>query len=99
MTNKKLFQSLNGKFLRGIGKISFPLYLVHTLVICSLSSYIFLKLATHGLSTQTNLILVFIVTAACSITLAIPLSKFDDWWVKQVDSAARRALSKTPNMA
>jgi peptidoglycan/LPS O-acetylase OafA/YrhL len=99
MTNKKLFQGLNGKFLRGIGKISFPLYLVHTLVICSLSSYIFLKLANHGLSIQTNLILVFIVTTAFSIILAIPLSKFDDWWVKQVDSTARRFLSKTPVMA
>jgi peptidoglycan/LPS O-acetylase OafA/YrhL len=94
MTNQKVFKNLNGKFLRGIGKISFPLYLVHTLVICSISSYAYLKLANHGVSITSSLIIVFIVTATTSIALAVPLSRFDDWWVKQVNSITRKLLKE-----
>lgn len=94
MSNQKVFKNLNGKFLRGIGKISFPLYLVHTLVICSLSSYVYIKLANHGISNTQSLIIVFIVTATTSIALAVPLSRFDDWWVKQVNSITRKLLKE-----
>ncbi|KDD69808.1 peptidoglycan/LPS O-acetylase OafA/YrhL [Pseudomonas sp. BT76 TE3572] len=94
MTNKKLFQSLNGRFLRFIGKISFPLYLIHTLIICSLSSYAYLALTTYGTNHQLSLIIVFIITATSSIALAFPLSIFDDWWVKQVNSTARKILTE-----
>ncbi|UVL00197.1 acyltransferase [Pseudomonas sp. B21-048] len=94
MTNQKVFKNLNGKLLRGIGKISFPLYLVHTLVICSLSSYAYLKLANHGVSNTSSLIIVFIVTATTSIALAIPLSRFDDWWVKQVNATTLKLLKE-----
>lgn len=94
MTNRKLFMRLNGSSLRFIGKISFPLYLVHTLIICSLSSYVYLTLANHGIGNLPNLITVFIVTAVTSIALALPLSRFDDWWVKQVNSVARRILAE-----
>lgn len=94
MTNHKVFKSLNGKLLRGIGKISFPLYLVHTLVICSVSSYVYLNLANHGVSNTKSLIIVFIVTATTSIALALPLSRFDDWWVKQVNSITRKQLKE-----
>ncbi|TPG78819.1 acyltransferase family protein [Pseudomonas arsenicoxydans] len=92
MSNQKVFKTLNGKFLRGIGKISFPLYLIHTLVICSLSSYVYVKLAAYGMSNTKSLIIVFIVTATTSIALAIPLSRFDDWWVKQVNAITRKLL-------
>ena len=94
MSNQKVFKNLNGKLLRGIGKISFPLYLVHTLVICSLSSYVYIKLASHGISNTQSLIIVFIVTATTSIALAVPLSRFDDWWVKQVNTITRKLLKE-----
>ena len=94
MTNQKVFKSLNGKFLRSLGKISFPLYLVHTLVICSISSYAYLKLANHGVSNTQSLIIVFIVTATTSIALAAPLSRFDEWWVKQVNLVTRKVLKE-----
>jgi peptidoglycan/LPS O-acetylase OafA/YrhL len=94
MTNQKVFKNLNGKLLRGIGKISFPLYLVHTLVICSISSYVYLNLANHGVSNTSSLIIVFIVTATISTAFAIPLSSFDDWWVKQVNSISRKLLKE-----
>jgi peptidoglycan/LPS O-acetylase OafA/YrhL len=94
MTNQKVFKNLNGKLLRGIGKISFPLYLVHTLVICSISSYVYLNLANHGVSNTSSLIIVFIVTATISTAFAIPLSSLDDWWVKQVNSISRKLLKE-----
>lgn len=96
MTNQKLFMSLNGKLLASIGKISFPLYLVHTLIICSLSSYAYFKLTSHGINNQTSLMIVLAVTALSSVMLAVPLAKFDDWWVKRVDTVARKLLIKKP---
>ena len=95
MTNRIIFMRLNGQLFRFIGKISFPLYLVHTLIICSLSSYIYLILVNHGVGNQVSLIIVFIVTVAASVALALPLSAFDDWWVKQVNSGARKILAET----
>ena len=98
MSNKTLFNSLNGRFFASIGKISFPLYLVHTLIICSLSSYAYVKFMSHGFNNTTSLVIVFTVTAVTSIALAVPLSKFDDWWVKRVDSGVQGLLGKNDEL-
>jgi len=98
MSNRTIFNSLNGRFFAGIGKISFPLYLVHTLIICSLSSYAYIRLMSNGFSNPTSLTIVFAVTAVTSITLAVPLSRFDDWWVKRVDSGIRGLFNKNDEL-
>ena len=92
MANRRLFHALNGSFFKILGKISFPLYLVHTLVICSISSYVYLRLTALGMANQPILIAVFVTTAAVSIALALPLSRLDDWWVKRLNSAAQGLL-------
>jgi hypothetical protein len=43
---RQLFSSATSRFL---GKISFPLYLVQIPLICSYSSFLFLRLSAHGL--------------------------------------------------
>jgi peptidoglycan/LPS O-acetylase OafA/YrhL len=92
MSNRKLFQYLNGKFFKYLGKISFPLYLIHPLVIFSISSYAYLYCSAVGMGTQVKIFEVFVITAVVSIALSIPLSMFDDWWVKQVNAISRKML-------
>lgn len=94
MTNRRLFQSLNGRFFRFLGKLSFSIYLVHFLVICSVSSYVFMVMTIAKFNSQFTLATVFFVTMTFSIGLAIPLSKFDDYWVRKVNSFTNLFLNK-----
>ena len=86
MTNISIFKRLNGHFFQLLGKLSFPLYIVHCLVICSISSYIYIYLTASGLDKTTQLTIVFIVTVVVSTLISIPLGKFDEWWVKTVNT-------------
>lgn len=90
MTNRKVFQSLNGQLFKILGKLSFPLYLVHILVICSISSYLYLKMISMGYEIQLILLIVFAATVVISVSVSLPLSRFDDWWVKFVSKNIHR---------
>jgi len=95
MANAKLFDSLNGTFFRVLGQISFPLYLVHLLVISSISSFTFSELHWHGLSQIPLLSITFFVTLIVSVLASIPLMKIDDWWVSFLNSFIKKEQSKT----
>jgi peptidoglycan/LPS O-acetylase OafA/YrhL len=91
--NQRVFNSLSGKLFALIGKLSFPLYLIHTLVICSVSSFVFLILAKQGYATNQVLVLTFAVTTVLSVVISVVLYKFDDWWVSQVNAGAKKFFS------
>jgi peptidoglycan/LPS O-acetylase OafA/YrhL len=95
MANQRLFHNLSGSFFRLLGQLSFPLYLVHTLVICSISSYAYLYLTHAGVDSGLILITVFLITVGACIGLALPLSRFDDWWVGRVNASAKHVMEKT----
>lgn len=61
---QSLFSGLVSKFL---GRISFPLYLIHMIVICSWSSYIFLYLTAYGYGHQTIANFILVTTVILSI--------------------------------
>ena len=65
---------LSGKTARFLGDLSFPLYLVHMPVICSLGSWVLLASGSVALG----------ATAAIlgSILAALPLMAFNNWWVR-----------------
>jgi peptidoglycan/LPS O-acetylase OafA/YrhL len=65
---------LSGKAARLLGDLSFPLYLVHVPVICSLGSWVILASGSAALG----------ATAAMlgSILVALPLVAFNNWWVR-----------------
>jgi peptidoglycan/LPS O-acetylase OafA/YrhL len=94
LSNERLFKSMTGRAFVMLGKISFPLYLVHTLVICSLSSVTYVALSDAGWTAPTVLILVFAVTLAASVAASWPLSRLDDWWVAAVNRASRKLLTR-----
>lgn len=90
MTNSRIYRGLNNTLCNYLGVFSFPLYLVHTLVICSFSSfvYIFFKqsIDSHGLAA----LLFFGLTFITSIAVSMPLVLFDKFWVNRVNQFVRQ---------
>jgi peptidoglycan/LPS O-acetylase OafA/YrhL len=67
---------LSGRFSVFLGKLSFPIYLLHMLVICSVGSKIYLMAgAVPAIAT------VFVV----SVLASLPLIGFNTWWVNHVN--------------
>jgi peptidoglycan/LPS O-acetylase OafA/YrhL len=99
LANKPIFNKLNGRFFKLLGKLSFPLYLVHTLVICSASSYLYLQMKKSGSDNQITLVMVFLTTVLISVLVSIPLSRFDDWWVKSVNTKVSQILEKNSRLS
>ncbi len=61
--------------------MSFPIYLTHLLVICTLGSSVFIAIkphAPHAVSVGLTLATVFLAT----ITVSYPLARFDVAWVR-----------------
>jgi peptidoglycan/LPS O-acetylase OafA/YrhL len=64
-----------------LGRISFPLYLVHTLVICSFSSIIFVQLQSH-MSYNWAVITSFFVTCLILVPLVFIFVKLDGYGIQ-----------------
>lgn len=83
------YEYLSGKTGRILGSISFPIYLIHTLIIGSISSYIYTKY--HGLLNKNTLIEVLAVaTFSTAIVTALIFSKMDDAWVNWINNQVKR---------
>ncbi|MER8998966.1 acyltransferase [Mesorhizobium australicum] len=65
---------LSGKAARFLGDLSFPLYLVHVPVICSLGSWVLLASDSAALGAAAAI--------SGSILAALPLMAFNNWWVQ-----------------
>lgn len=92
MANRQVFEALNGRFFRLIGQLSFPLYLIHTLVICSLSSWVYLLMTSSSFNVFAVLLVTFVVTALASMIAAVLLWRIDDWWVFRVNSVVQKLV-------
>jgi peptidoglycan/LPS O-acetylase OafA/YrhL len=90
--NSKIYESLNGKFCNYLGVFSFPLYLVHTLVICSFSSFMYLLFHQQGYSNNLALSVLFGFTFVASAIASIPLVIFDKFWLRMVNGAVKKVL-------
>ncbi len=68
--------------LRHLGRLSFPIYLLHTPVICFLGCRVYLMLSpfSHLLATSAAIIVSMIVT----FMVSIPLASFDDAWISMI---------------
>jgi len=70
------------KLFRWLGKISFPLYLVHVPIICSLGMYTFVKLAEYGIGAELGAILCFLIVMLISLIVANFLTFVDTGTLK-----------------
>lgn len=64
---------LTGKAARFFGDLSFPLYLVHVPVICSLGSWVFLTSGSAAFGAAAAML--------GSVLTALPLVAFNNWWI------------------
>lgn len=91
----RIVDRLSGNTGRWLGEISFPLYLVHTLVILGPGSYVYV--AFHDVLSPAALVLVTLATVmGLSFALAIPLARLDIWWVRWINDATRKAVDRLP---
>lgn len=95
MCNRQMFGLWNGRFSRWLGKMSFPFYLVQIPVLGSASSYLYLRLVHSGLGSRAILCTDFTGTIAVSLLASIPLSRFDDWWVRTLNRGVDRLAPQT----
>jgi peptidoglycan/LPS O-acetylase OafA/YrhL len=66
-----------------LGSISFPVYLVHFPILCSLGSWIYV----HALVQYGNglaIVAGVVATLAATLSGSLPLAAFDQWWVRRV---------------
>ena len=85
--SKNLKSFFSNKISNYLGRISFPLYLIHIPIICSFSSYLYLKLPALGMDVVTsNLINLFSTVLLCltSATLLIPIEKLSVNYSKKI---------------
>jgi peptidoglycan/LPS O-acetylase OafA/YrhL len=84
-------RSLSGRIGAFLGSMAFPIYLVQVVVICSIGSYAFA--ATAGLlPSPYPALLACIVCVVGTFVAALPLRRFDLWWVPAISRASAFVL-------
>lgn len=76
-----------------LGEISFPLYLIHIMVICSWSSYLFIKLPLLGLDELTSANINLISTTIICLLFAKILTPVEKYSIYSSKAISRKILS------
>jgi peptidoglycan/LPS O-acetylase OafA/YrhL len=82
---------LSGRSGALLGALSFPIYLTHLPVICSIGAACYLTLYPHfgsAMATAATLATIFLVTFAVSI----PLMTLDRWWLRRLRALERKIV-------
>ncbi len=90
-SNKPLCRFFSSAPSRFLGRISFPLYLVHFSVFISLTSWMIIKLSDHGHLSMTDIAIICAVTIAACILSAIAFLPVERL-TKQVETIVARTL-------
>lgn len=91
-TSPDLKMRLSGPIGVFVGKLSFPVYLVHFLVLASAGCAVWL--ATIAFGQWLALVSAFSVTVVASVVAALPLVTFDRWWTSFVNRATNFVTQK-----
>jgi peptidoglycan/LPS O-acetylase OafA/YrhL len=89
---------LSGRIGALLGSMSFPVYLTHLLVICTLGSSTFVAVkpfVPHAVSIALTLATVFVAT----IALSYPLARFDKAWVRFINVTLGRLRDEPSTQA
>ena len=84
-------RSLSGTWARWLGRLSFPIYLVHVPVLCSVGAYVYVRVFEMA-GAQAALPAAVISTLLGTVAAAIPLSRLDRWWVRKLNIAAEHLV-------
>jgi peptidoglycan/LPS O-acetylase OafA/YrhL len=85
---------LSGGVCEFLGRLSFPVYLVHVPVLCSLGCAVLLGLCSAGVAFEAARATAMAVTFAASVAAALPLMAFNDRWTAWVNAGTAKILGK-----
>lgn len=88
--------ALNKPFMKTLGWLSFPLYLVNAPVVCSIGSWAYLHAPSWGLPPAAT---GFVTTVLFSLIACIPLAIFNDRWVTWINQCYEWLLAKMRTIA
>lgn len=91
-----LANRLSGPIGVFLGVLSFPLYLVHVLVLLSVTSTAYLALTDYGVARWVILLACLVTTWAVSLAAALPLVVVERKWVKWINQAAHSLVRRIP---
>jgi peptidoglycan/LPS O-acetylase OafA/YrhL len=90
---------LSNRFAERLGALSFPLYLIHVPVLCSLGCATLLWVGARLEPGAYPNIIAAAATVIGSILAAIPLAYFNERWVSFVNTATNRLLSQPSSLS
>lgn len=83
-----LRRTLSGRWAAFLGAISFPVYLVHVLMICSVGSATLVGL-NGVLPSPWPTLGACLASILATLAAAVPMARFDAWWMRQVNYAVK----------
>ena len=86
-----LAETLSGRWGRFLGSMSFPIYLVQIVVICSIGSYAYVATTTI-LPFPFPALCASVVCVAGTFLAALPLRSFDFWWIPAIGKISSSIL-------
>lgn len=89
-----LEQRMSGPIGLFLGKLSFPLYLVHVLVMVSVTSAAYVELGEYGLDTWKVLTVCLAITWAVSLLAALPFMALEKVWVPVLNRWSRTLIQR-----
>lgn len=94
LTCSPVSRSLSGRLGAVLGRYSFPIYLVHPMVICSASSFVYVALMSSDTPKVLILAITALVTAVATILCSMPFAWLESWWVPTLNRQAKRLLQR-----
>jgi peptidoglycan/LPS O-acetylase OafA/YrhL len=76
-----------------LGRLSFPLYLVHLPLLCSIGAGVFL-VALPSFGMDMAKIAASAVTIAAAFLFAYPLSVVNEWWIRRLNIVVTNLIAK-----
>jgi len=83
---------LTGRFGRWLGELSFPLYLVHTVILLSAGTIVFVFAHDRGWGGAVATVMTFMVVGIVSVALSWWIIKVERWWIPMMNRFAKRIV-------
>jgi len=93
LRNAFLRSIVSGPVARWLGTMSFPIYLVHTPILCVVGSAVFLAVRDHA-SPRNAILAAWAASIVVTVLSALLLRLFEQWWIGTVNRVAYRVVPR-----
>lgn len=96
LSEGRLKRSFQGRIGKLLGNLSFPLYLIHTIIICSFSSWFFILIHDETGSNYSAVFMTLCVTVVIVACATYILYLFDKNWVTMINTIFKKFHNSSP---